>query len=68
MTAKPLLNKRVLAFVGDIYEDLELWYPRLRLLEAGAKFVMAGEEANRNCQFSARAWRRSRRAAAAASA
>jgi protease I len=47
MTAKPLSNKRVLAFVGDIYEDLELWYPRLRLLEAGAEFVMAGEEANR---------------------
>src|SRR5690554_5283596 len=25
----------VLAFVGDIYEDLELWYPKLRLEEAG---------------------------------
>lgn len=47
MTAKPLSTKRILAFVGDIYEDLELWYPRLRLLEAGAEFVMAGEEANR---------------------
>jgi len=46
MTAKPLQGKRVLAFVGDIYEDLELWYPRLRLIEAGAEFVMAGEKAH----------------------
>ena len=34
-----------MAFVGDIYEDLELWYPKLRLIEAGASFVIAGEEA-----------------------
>ena len=44
---QPLLGKRVLAFVGDIYEDLELWYPKLRLIEAGATFVVAGEEANK---------------------
>lgn len=42
----PLQGKRVLSFVGDIYEDLELWYPKLRLIEAGAEFVIAGEEAN----------------------
>jgi|688.fasta_scaffold26946_3 protease I len=47
MTAKPLQGKRVLSFVGDIYEDLELWYPKLRLIEAGAEFVIAGEEAKR---------------------
>jgi protease I len=47
MTEKPLLNQRILSFVGDIYEDLELWYPKLRLIEAGAEFVVAGEEANR---------------------
>ena len=29
------MNKNVLAIVGDIYEDLELWYPKLRLEEAG---------------------------------
>ncbi|MBU6174094.1 MAG: type 1 glutamine amidotransferase [Planctomycetes bacterium] len=40
---QPLLKRRVLSFVGDIYEDLELWYPKLRLLEAGAEFVIAGE-------------------------
>ncbi len=47
MSAKPLLGKRVLSFVGDIYEDLELWYPKLRLIEAGAEFVTAGEEAQK---------------------
>lgn len=41
----PLLHKRVLMFVGDIYEDLELWYPKLRLEEAGAKVTVAGPEA-----------------------
>lgn len=41
----PLSGKRCLAFVGDIYEDLELWYPKLRLIEAGAEFVVAGPEA-----------------------
>jgi protease I len=32
-------------FVGDIYEDLEVWYPKLRLIEAGAEVVLAGPEA-----------------------
>ncbi len=40
----PLAGKRILAFIGDIYEDLELCYPRYRLIEAGARFVMAGQE------------------------
>jgi len=35
----------ILMFVGDIYEDLELWCPKLRLIEAGAKVVVAGHEA-----------------------
>lgn len=47
MTDKILSGKRVLTFVGDIYEDLELWYPKLRLIEEGAQVVVAGEEANR---------------------
>lgn len=42
--ASPLSGKKFLCFVGDIYEDLELWYPKLRLIEAGAKFVVAGEK------------------------
>ena len=41
----PLAGKRFLCFVGDIYEDLELWYPKLRLIEAGGEFVVAGPEA-----------------------
>ena len=42
----PLAGKRVLLLTGDIYEDLELWYPKLRLEEAGAVTLMAGPEAN----------------------
>jgi protease I len=33
---------RVLALVGDDYEDLELWYPKLRLEEAGSHVTVAG--------------------------
>ncbi len=42
---QPLARTRILMFVGDIYEDLELWYPKLRLIEAGAEVVVAGSEA-----------------------
>jgi protease I len=45
--AKDLTGKRVLIFVGDEYEDLELWYPKLRLIEAGAAVVVAGPETNK---------------------
>ena len=41
---QPLAEKRILIFVGEMYEDLELWYPKLRLIEAGAKVVLAGPE------------------------
>jgi protease I len=41
----PVLNgKSVLIFVGDDYEDMELQYPKYRLLEAGARVVVAGLE------------------------
>lgn len=43
--SKPLAGRRVLMFVDDVYEDLELWYPKLRLIEAGAEVVVAGPEA-----------------------
>lgn len=39
-----LSGKRFLAFGGADYEDLELWYPKLRLIEAGATFEIAGKE------------------------
>ena len=35
----PLSGRSFLAFVDDAYEDLELWYPKLRLLEAGWRNV-----------------------------
>ncbi len=38
---------RILIFVGDDYEDLELWYPKLRLEEAGAQVTVAGMEAKK---------------------
>jgi protease I len=34
----------LLAFVEDIYEDLELWYPKLRLEEAGYSVRLAAPE------------------------
>jgi protease I len=37
-----LKGKTVLFFVGPQYEDLELWYPKIRLEEEGAKTVVAG--------------------------
>jgi protease I len=42
MTELPLADRRILMFVADVYEDLELWYPRLRLIEAGAHVTVAG--------------------------
>ena len=39
-------DRRILIFTGADYEDLELHYPRLRLLEAGFDVVVAGQEAD----------------------
>lgn len=44
---RPLADRRLLMFVDDAYEDLELWYPKLRMIEAGAQVVVAGPEAER---------------------
>lgn len=44
---RPLHDRRILAFVGDVYEDLELWYPKLRLVEAGAHVTVAGPKAGK---------------------
>jgi protease I len=39
---RPLDGIRILVLVGDDYEDLELWYPKLRIEEAGGHVVLAG--------------------------
>lgn len=39
-----LKGKRILMFVHHIYEDLELWYPKLRLIEERAEVTVAGPE------------------------
>lgn len=40
-----LKNQTILIFVAEDYEDLELQYPKYRLLEAGAQVVVAGLKA-----------------------
>jgi len=37
-----LKGKKVLFFAGPLYEDLELWYPKIRLEEEGAATTVAG--------------------------
>ncbi|XAM01106.1 type 1 glutamine amidotransferase [Phycisphaeraceae bacterium D3-23] len=37
-------GKRILIFLGDDYEDMELQYPKYRLREAGCGVVVAGLE------------------------
>jgi protease I len=37
-----LHDKTILFFAGPLYEDLELWYPKIRLEEEGARTVVAG--------------------------
>ena len=44
---KKLAGKNILMFVDDTYEDLELWYPKLRMIEEGAQVIVAGPEANK---------------------
>jgi protease I len=38
------MSKTLLTFVDDLYEDLELWYPLLRLQEAGYAIRIAALE------------------------
>jgi len=37
-----LSGQRILFFAGPLYEDLELWYPKIRLEEEGASTTVAG--------------------------
>jgi len=38
---------KVLFFVDDLYEDLELWYPKIRLEEANFTTTLAAKEKNK---------------------
>jgi protease I len=40
-----LTGKRVAVLAEDLYENLELWYPVLRLREAGARVTIVGPKA-----------------------
>ncbi|WP_080845999.1 type 1 glutamine amidotransferase domain-containing protein [Cytobacillus gottheilii] len=42
-----LKDKKVIALVESEFEDLELWYPILRLQEEGATVDLVGKEANK---------------------
>ena len=39
------LMKRILALIDNVYEDLELWYPKIRLEEEGHEVVVAAPKA-----------------------
>lgn len=41
------MSKKILALIGEDFEDLELSYPVLRLREAGCQVDLVGEEAGR---------------------
>ncbi|WP_257350440.1 type 1 glutamine amidotransferase domain-containing protein [Pseudalkalibacillus decolorationis] len=42
-----LSDKRVIAFVENDFEDLEMWYPVLRLREEGATVHVVGDQENK---------------------
>jgi protease I len=42
-----LKGLKVVSFVHNDFEDLELWYPILRLREEGVEVLLAGEEKNK---------------------
>lgn len=46
----PLKDKKVIALVDSEFEDLELWYPVLRLQEDGATVHLVGDEAKKTYQ------------------
>jgi protease I len=40
-----LKGKNIALFIADLYEDLEFWYPLIRMQEAGASVTSIGPEA-----------------------
>ena len=53
------MQKTLLTFVDDIYEDLELWYPKLRLRGGGLRHAPRRAR-NQNLHRQARLSRHSR--------
>jgi protease I len=45
-----LTGKRIAVLAADLYEDNELWYPRVRLTEAGAEVKIVGAKAGETCK------------------
>lgn len=45
--AQNLQEKRVAIFVDQLYQELEVWYPYYRLIEAGATVELVGAEARK---------------------
>ena len=43
-----LEGRRVAVLAEDTYEDMELWYPKIRLTEAGAEVHVIGPDAGAN--------------------
>ncbi len=39
-----LQNKKIAIFIADYYEDLEFWYPKIRMQEEGAEVTVIGPE------------------------
>jgi protease I len=37
-------NKKILLLVDEMFEDLEFWYPKIRLVEEGFEVIVAGKE------------------------
>lgn len=42
-----LLGLKILMPIEDLYNELEFWYPKIRLLEEGAEVIVAGPEAGK---------------------
>ncbi|HEC67496.1 MAG TPA: protease, partial [Candidatus Desulfofervidus auxilii] len=41
------MAKKIGILVADLYQDLEVWYPLLRLREAGIEVTVIGAEKNK---------------------